>query len=216
MKRRRFFRAMAAAPLAPSLIAQQTAAPSNAPGTTSPAPPALDATQPPASLNRAPTAMTAPVKIGTAVADEVAEMALRYFTSAHFSALRKLSETIMPPMNGAPGALEAGAPEFLDFLIRESPQDRQQLYKVGLDRLNAQAKKRFNKTFADLDATQTATMLAPPDARYFPSWGEELQNDLDSARGAGFGPTLMGEVCLALRIACASTRTWSTHGVFRC
>ena len=33
-----------------------------------------------------------------------------------------------------------------------------------------------------------------PDARYFPSWGEELQKDLDSARGAGFGATLMGEV----------------------
>jgi choline dehydrogenase-like flavoprotein len=33
-----------------------------------------------------------------------------------------------------------------------------------------------------------------PDARYFPSWGEELQKDLDTARGAGFGATLMGEV----------------------
>lgn len=33
-----------------------------------------------------------------------------------------------------------------------------------------------------------------PDARYFPSWGEELQKDLDSARGAGFAATLMGEV----------------------
>ena len=67
----------------------------------------------------------------------------------------------MPPINGAPGALDAGAPEFLDFLISESPQDRQQLYKVGLDQLNAQAKKRFNKTFAEMDATQTATLLAP-------------------------------------------------------
>ncbi len=75
MKRRRFFTAMAAAPLAPSLIAQQTAAPSNAPAPTSPAPPPIDATQPPAPLNRTPTAMTAPVRIETAVADEVAEMA---------------------------------------------------------------------------------------------------------------------------------------------
>ena len=33
-----------------------------------------------------------------------------------------------------------------------------------------------------------------PDARYFGSWGEELQKELDSARGAGFGATLMGEV----------------------
>ena len=161
MKRRRFFKAIAATPLAPSLIAQQTAAPSNAPAPTSPAPPPIDATQPPAPLNRTPTAMAAPVRIETAVADEVAEMAPRYFTPAQFGALRKLSETIMPPMNGAPGALEAGAPEFLDFLISESPQDRQQLYKIGLDQLNAQAKKRFSKTFAELDATQTVTLLAP-------------------------------------------------------
>ena len=33
-----------------------------------------------------------------------------------------------------------------------------------------------------------------PDVRYFPSWGEELEKDLDSCRGAGFSATAMGEV----------------------
>ena len=33
-----------------------------------------------------------------------------------------------------------------------------------------------------------------PDAKYFPSWGEELQKELDSCRGAGFSGTVMGEV----------------------
>jgi choline dehydrogenase-like flavoprotein len=33
-----------------------------------------------------------------------------------------------------------------------------------------------------------------PDARYFPAWGEELQKQLESARGAGFSATAMGEV----------------------
>jgi choline dehydrogenase-like flavoprotein len=33
-----------------------------------------------------------------------------------------------------------------------------------------------------------------PDAKYFGSWGAELQKDLDAVRGAGFGATLMGEV----------------------
>ena len=33
-----------------------------------------------------------------------------------------------------------------------------------------------------------------PDARYFPGWGEELQKQIDSARGAGFSTTAMGEV----------------------
>lgn len=33
-----------------------------------------------------------------------------------------------------------------------------------------------------------------PDAKYFPSWGAELQKSLDSCRGAGFSATAMGEV----------------------
>lgn len=33
-----------------------------------------------------------------------------------------------------------------------------------------------------------------PDARYFPAWGEELEQQMSSARGAGFSATAMGEV----------------------
>ncbi len=33
-----------------------------------------------------------------------------------------------------------------------------------------------------------------PDAKLFPAWGEELQKQLDSHRGAGIGTTIMGEV----------------------
>ena len=148
---------MAAAPLAPALIGQQT---NNAPAPTSPAPPPLDATIPPAPLNRTPSASAA-VKIDTAVADEVAEMTPKYFNATQFATLRKLSLRLMPAINGAPGALEAGAPEFLDFLISESPKDRQQLYTKGLDLLNAESKKRFSKNFADADAAQITTLLAP-------------------------------------------------------
>ena len=64
-------------------------------------------------------------------------------------------------MNGAPGALDAKAPEFLDFLLSQSPADRQQLYRIGLDGLNAQARKRFTKAFTDVDASQAAMLLAP-------------------------------------------------------
>lgn len=63
--------------------------------------------------------------------------------------------------NATPGALEAKAPEFLDFLLSESPVDRQQLYRSGLDGLNAQARKRFSKPFADVDAGQAEMLLAP-------------------------------------------------------
>jgi hypothetical protein len=161
MKRRRFFKAMAAAPLAPALIAQQTTAPANNnPAPASPAPPALDPTVPPAPLNRTPTA-AASVKLETAVADDVAEMAPKFFNATQMATLRKLSVTIMPSINGAPGAEEAEAADFLDFLIGESPRDRQQLYTKGLDLLNAESRKKFGKGFAEADASQIAALLAP-------------------------------------------------------
>ena len=86
---------------------------------------------------------------------------LHFFTAQQFAALRKLSDLLNPPMNGAPGALEAKAPEFLDFLLSQSSADRQQLYRIGLDGLNAQSRKRFTKPFADVDASQAEMLLAP-------------------------------------------------------
>jgi hypothetical protein len=95
------------------------------------------------------------------VPDEAADMMPRFFTPAQFSALRRVSDLLIPAMNGAAGALGAKAPEFLDFLIGESPADRQHVYQAGLDALNQQSTQRFNKPFADLDATQADSFLAP-------------------------------------------------------
>jgi len=139
MKRRRFIQALAATPAAPALLAQQVQPSQQAP----PAPPPAEAS------------------LRYSLPDAAAEPVLHFFTAQQFAALRKLSDLLMPPVNGAPGALEAKAPEFLDFLLSQSPADRQQLYRSGLDGLNAQARKRFNKLFADVDAGQTDTLLAP-------------------------------------------------------
>jgi hypothetical protein len=93
--------------------------------------------------------------------DAVAEPTVRFFTPAQFGALKKLSEALMPPMGGNPGAIECEAPEFLDFLIGVSPADRQQLYRGGLDALNAKAKAKFSKSFAELDARQVDAVIRP-------------------------------------------------------
>ncbi len=130
--------ALAAAPAAPALIAKRAAA----------APPQGRAAAGPAMLE-----VTDP--------DAVAEPVARFFTPLQFAALRHLSGLIQPPLKGNPGALDCGVPEFLDFLIGASPADRQQLYRNGLDALNAQAKKQFSKSFADLDDAQAKTILTP-------------------------------------------------------
>src|SRR5450432_2185063 len=111
MRRRRFFQTLAAAPAAAALLGQQ--------------PPAAPATPRPAASEDP--------KLETATADQVADSMPRFFDDRQFAALRKLSGLLMPGINGTPGALEAKAPEFLDFLISESPAGRQQVYQAGLD-----------------------------------------------------------------------------------
>lgn len=133
MKRRRFIQALAATPAAPALLAQQAA-------------------QQPAAPAEASLRYASP--------DDAAETVPHFFTPQQLAALRKLSDVLMPAIHGATGALEARAPEFLDFLLSQSPVDRQQLYRNGLDGLNAQAKRRFNKVFADVDASQAEVLLA--------------------------------------------------------
>ena len=67
----------------------------------------------------------------------------------------------MPAYDGRPGALEAEAPEFLDFLLGQSPADVQSVYREGLRRLGATSKDRFKKPFAQLSAQEADALLAP-------------------------------------------------------
>ncbi len=140
MKRRRFIQTLAAAPA----IAVPASLETNA--------------QPQAGAQRPQE--EAP-KLETASLDVAGETTPRFFSAPQFAALKKLSEILMPPLNGMPGALEAGAPEFLDFLIGKSPADRKQLYTAGLNALNAQATKRFGKAFAEVTEAQAVELLAP-------------------------------------------------------
>jgi hypothetical protein len=139
MKRRRFLQTIATVPAVPVVLTQPTPAP---------------AMPTPQSTDESP-------KIETTVADAAAETVPRFFTAVQLATLRKLCDILMPTVSGLPGALEAGAPEFLDFLIGQSPSDRQQAYRTGLDVLNAQARKRYNRPFAEIDASQAETLLAP-------------------------------------------------------
>jgi Gluconate 2-dehydrogenase subunit 3 len=150
MRRRRFMQALAAAPAAP-LIAQQAAT----------APVAAQQGAPARTGRGGPGPGSGPAMLEVTAPDSVAEPVARFFTMPQYAALHRLSGLIQPPLKGNPGALDCGVPDFLDFLIGVSPADRQQLYRNGLDALNAQAKKQFAKSFADLDDAQAHTILQP-------------------------------------------------------
>ncbi len=168
MERRRFCQTLLATPAATALLAQQQQVTPQQPGAAQPAPGIpLNPTQP-----IQPPARTAALelpKLEPSIPDVAAEMTPHFFTPAQFATLRRVSEVLMPPVNGKPGALDARAPEFLDFLIGESPAERQQIYRNGLDALNAESKKRFSKMFSDLDAQQSESFLAPLREAWSPS-----------------------------------------------
>ncbi len=83
----------------------------------------------------------------------------RFFTAEQFSTLKRLGELLMPAYAGRPGAVEAEAAEFLDFLLSQSPADRQTLYRGGLDKLNAGSQQQHRKPFAALSPEEAAPLL---------------------------------------------------------
>lgn len=140
MKRRQLIRSMAALPaLAGAPAAPQTSLPSAAGRTAS-------------------STIAALTETG---AEAVANPSTSFLTASQLATLRRLGEIVMPAAEGRPGAVEAGAPEFLDFLLAQSPAARQSLYREGLDRLEAEAKRLHGQPFAGLDRAQAQPILAP-------------------------------------------------------
>jgi len=195
MKRRGFVKTLIALPAAPALADQQQA----------PASPQIPV-QPPAGgrggggggrfgQGNIP-------KFELISTETLGEPVVRFFTPPQFAALHKLSDVLMPPMGGLPGALDCGAPEFLDFLIGSSPADRQSIYRSGLDTLNARAKKQFSKSFAELDNTQADAVIRPLLAPV--PWAYDLPKD----------PAMrfLAEAHRDIRTATQNSREWAAAG----
>jgi hypothetical protein len=179
MKRRRFFKTIAALPAAPALIAQT-------------APPQTPAAR---GASNIPTFQETSHEL-------VADAEPKFFTPQQFAALRRLSALFMPPLDGNPDALQCQAPEFLDFLIGAELPERQKLYRDGLDTLNANAKKKFKKAFADLndaDADAVVRPLLTPLAWPYDAPKDPAQHFIAEARRD-------------IRTATQNSREWATAG----
>jgi hypothetical protein len=102
-----------------------------------------------------------PLELNTLVPDAVAQIDAHFYNEEQTATLRRLCEVLMPPLKGYPGALDAGAPEFLDFLIGVSPLDRKQMYKGGLDWLDAESRRKFLVAFAKTTNAQADALIRP-------------------------------------------------------
>ena len=189
MQRRDFLRAVVPLTLAPKLLLGQQAA--------SPPPP-------PAPVPWTVGLNPATPLPETVIADEVGITELRFFSTLQMATLRKLAQTLLPPLAGKPGALQAAAPEFLDFLIGVSSANRKQVYQGGLDWLETEAQTRHQRAFAALDEAQAGSLLQP----WLRTW---MTDHPPSEPHADFINIAHADI----RTATVNSRLWSdapTHG----
>ena len=187
MKRRKFVQNLLAAPAVAPLAAQTQQRPS---------------AQPNAQARQTPQQPQEIASLAVTEVDLVAATQPRYFTADQFTALQKLAALLVPPLKGKPGAVDAHAPEFLDFLISVSPAERQSLYRNGLESLNRMAQDQFHTNFHGLEAKQADAIIRPLlVARY---WPQDMPEDPLK--------NFMAQVHEDLRTATANSREWAEGG----
>jgi gluconate 2-dehydrogenase subunit 3-like protein len=82
----------------------------------------------------------------------------KYFSAAQYAALVFLCDTIIPKDEKSGGAVEAGAPEFIDLLTSENPEYQLKL-GGGFFWLDAACRNRYGNTFMECTPEQKKEIL---------------------------------------------------------
>ena len=122
-------------------------------------PEALFPQQPPAAPPVETAADEAP-SLSLNLSEEAGDPVSGFFRPDEMAALQRLAEVLVPRTR-TPGALDAGAPEFLDFYVGHSALERQNLYRNGLAKLASEAQRRFQKPFPELAPGDIDALLGP-------------------------------------------------------
>jgi hypothetical protein len=88
----------------------------------------------------------------------------RFFTAHEYATITALADMIIPKDDRSGSASEAGAPEFIDYIVAEQA-DRQTAMRGGLGWLDAECRERFDKAFlecADPERRQVLDDIAWP------------------------------------------------------
>ncbi len=90
--------------------------------------------------------------------DGKAEYTPKFFDTHQYKTLQSLCETIFPADVDSGGAIEAGAPEFIDLLTSENT-DYQKTLGDGLKWLDATCTTRHSKAYLDIKPQQQKEIL---------------------------------------------------------
>jgi gluconate 2-dehydrogenase gamma chain len=82
----------------------------------------------------------------------------KILTAHEFATLRKLSDFIIPADEHSPGAVEAGAAEFIDYLASTSPE-LAEIYTGGIAWLDHDMQQRYQADFVDAKPEQQTAIL---------------------------------------------------------
>jgi len=134
----------------------------------------------------------------TAVADGVAQSVPAFFSATQMQTLTRLSDLLLPPLDGKPGAVQAGTPQFLDFLVGSSSDTKKDLYTGGLDWLDQQAKAKYQTSFARLSEEQAGALLQP----WLRAW---MSDHPPTERNADFINIALDDI----RTATANSQAWA-------
>ncbi|MBI1792473.1 MAG: gluconate 2-dehydrogenase subunit 3 family protein [Acidobacteria bacterium] len=80
------------------------------------------------------------------------------FTAAEYRALRRLCELVIPADEKSKGALETGAPEFIDLLAANNAE-LARIFTGGIGWLDARMRKQHGAAFADASPEQQTALL---------------------------------------------------------
>ena len=84
--------------------------------------------------------------------------AAKFFAAHEYKTLQTLCQTIIPADGGSGGAIEAGAPEFIDLLTSENTEYQRQL-AGGILWLDSTCSDRYGKAFLDCTPQQQKEIL---------------------------------------------------------
>jgi hypothetical protein len=110
---------------------------------------------------------------------QAGEYSPKYFSAHQYKTLRSLCESILPADADCGGAIEAGAPEFIDLLTSENPEFQLRL-GGGLMWLDATCTDRFGNAYLDCTPQQQTEVLD------LISYKKNAETDEDLGHGVEF------------------------------
>jgi gluconate 2-dehydrogenase gamma chain len=101
----------------------------------------------------------------------------QFFTPPEWQTVRVLVDLVIPADEKSGSATDALVPEFMDFMLNESSESRQQRFRDGLAWLDAESGRRHGVAFVDADDTQRRAIL--DDIAWPARASEELEDGVD-------------------------------------